>query len=289
MSQQNASAAQIVVQHKEFEHEGVACDVQQSPAVGAPHAFAHAVHSSIARSTQDSSHCDSQQKGSCTQTALQQAVFEHDGVVLATQQLPLEGSPQPGPQTPQTSDAVCAQTVSQASMQHTGSTRQIERQHRSSAQPGVVRALQQLPACGVPHAPPQSPHKICAPCAQVASHSVSQQKPSSAQIASQQSASEHEGVVRAVQQSPLAASPQPIPQTPQIPRAAVAHVASHCVVQQNMSAAHTFSQHVASSQRAFAWATQQAPVSGLPHSSLQVPQYSMASSAQVVSHSTSQQ
>jgi hypothetical protein len=149
MSQQNASAAQIVVQHKEFEHEGVACDVQQSPAVGAPHAFAHAVHSSIARSTQDSSHCDSQQKGSCTQTALQQAVFEHDGVVLATQQLPLEASPQPGPQTPQTSDAVCAQTVSQASMQHTGSTRQIERQHRSSAQccARQAAALTRLQAC----------------------------------------------------------------------------------------------------------------------------------------------
>jgi hypothetical protein len=153
---------------------------------------------------------------------MQHASSEHDGVGCAVQQSPLEASPQPGPQFPQACDAVCAQMLSHDSMQHTGSITQSERQQRSSEQPGVACAVQQLPAAGSPHAPPQSPHRISAASTQVWSHSVSQQNPSSEQIASQHSASEHDGVVRAVQQLPAVGTPQPMPQTPQSCCAALA-------------------------------------------------------------------
>ena len=289
MLQQKLSAAQMSSQQAASEHAGVAWPVQQSPAPGAPQTSEHGAHAVIAASAQFASHSDSQQNGSCAHTVAQQVASEQEGVGCAAQQSPLDAAPHPGPQTPQTCRAVCAQALSHACEQHTGSTRQIERQHRSSEQPGVVRAVQQLPAAGLPHAPPQSPQRMSAASAQVASHSSSQQKPSSEQTAEQQSSSAQDGVVLAAQQLPASGSPQPMPHTPQICVALFAHTASHSDSQQNASIAQTALQQVASSQEGPSCGTQHAPVIGLPHSSAQTPQYSIASDAQLASHSTSQQ
>lgn len=223
MLQQNPSTAHTDSQHAASLHARPACSVQQSPADGLPQVPAHPAQLWSAAVTQFASHSDSQQKGSCVQTVLQQVLSEHEGVACAVQQSPLEASPHPGPQFPQACDAVCAHTLSHDWTQHTGSITQIERQQRSSSQPDAACAVQQLPAAGSPHAPPQLSHRITAASAQDWSHEVSQQNPSSEQIASQQSASEHDGVVRAVQQLPAAGTPQPMPHTPQSCCAASAH------------------------------------------------------------------
>jgi hypothetical protein len=153
---------------------------------------------------------------------MQQAWFEQDGVACTAQQLPLDGCPQPGPQLPHACAAVPAHVLSHACMQQTGSITQIERQQRASEQPGVACAAQQFPPAGPPHAPLQAPQRICAACTHAASHAVSQHDPSRVQTAAQQSESEHDGVVRAVQQLPVPVTPQPMPHTPQTWRARVA-------------------------------------------------------------------
>jgi hypothetical protein len=289
MSQQKPSAAQTSSQQAASLQARPVCALQQSPAIGFPQVPAHPAHRASAVVAQVASQPDSQQNGSSMHTVRQHEASEHDGVACAVQQSPLEACPQPGPQIPQTCLAVAAQVLSHDWMQQTGSTTHSERQQRSSAHPGVACAVQQSPPAGPPHAPAQSPQRITAASAHDWSHEVSQQKPSSEQIASQQSASEHDGVVRAVQQLPALGSPQPMPHTPQICCAASAHDWSHCALQQNASATHTALQQVASSQSGPWCGTQHAPVIGLPHSSPQVPQYSTAVAAHDASHSTSQQ
>jgi hypothetical protein len=241
------------------------CAEQQLPAAGFPQVPAQLGQCDSAAFTQSWSQSDSQHTGSSVQTVMQQVWFEHDGVECTVQQLPLVAWPQPGPQLPHACAAVPAQTLSHDCMQQTGSITQIERQQRSSEQPGVACAAQQLPPAGPPHEPLQGPQRMAAACAHDASHVVSQQKPSSEQIASQQSASEHDGVACAVQQLPVPGFPQPMPQTPQIWRARAAQSASHEVWQQKLSAAQTWLQQPASSHDGPWCVAQHEPVIGLPH------------------------
>ena len=289
MPQQKPSTAQTASQHAASEQEGVPFLLQQSPASGLPQSSEHAPQTRIASSAHTWSHAPSQQKGSAVQIARQHSLSEHAGVVRASQQSPASGSPQPVVQTVQPSAAMFAQNSSHTSTQQNGSSTQTARQQFASAQPGEFEGWQQLAPPDTPHTPPQSPQRIPAASAHAASHATSQQRPSNAHTASQQRPSEQLGVACGVQQSPEPGAPQPIPQIPHESSAAFAQTASHASVQQKGSAAQTRSQQIASEQDGAMRAMQHSPAAGLPHSSAQVPQNSIAAVAHFSSHWTSQQ
>jgi hypothetical protein len=289
MPQQKLSTAQTASQHAASEQEGVPFSLQQSPASGLPQSSEHAPQTRIASSAHTWSHAPSQQKGSAVQIARQHSLSEHAGVVRASQQSPASGSPQPVVQTVQPSAAMFAQNSSHTSTQQNGSSTQTARQQFASAQPGEFEGWQQLAPPDTPHTPPQSPQRIPAASAHAASHATSQQRPSNAHTASQQRPSEQLGVACGVQQSPEPGAPQPIPQIPHESSAAFAQTASHASVQQKGSAAQTRSQQIASEQDGAMRAMQHSPAAGLPHSSAQVPQNSIAAVAHFSSHWTSQQ
>ena len=98
---------------------------------------------------------------------------------------------------------------------------------------------------------------------QTESHRVSQQNGSRAQIVEQQPASLQPGFERAVYALPVAGSPQPA----QSVRAAVAQIASHWLLQQYESSAHTRAQQADWYAKREACDTQAEPATGSPQPS----------------------
>jgi nitrous oxide reductase accessory protein NosL len=99
VSQQNGSAAQIALQHSASEQPGVVLATQQSFVFGLPQEGSpppppeQPAQLSAAASAQTMSHDVLQQNGSAAQIALQHSASEQPGVVLATQQSFVFGSP----------------------------------------------------------------------------------------------------------------------------------------------------------------------------------------------------
>jgi hypothetical protein len=144
VSQQNGSTVHTPSQQSALLQPPSCCGTQQSPASGSPQGLAHAPHEVSAAAAQYSSHRTSQQNGSCAQISVQHGASEHAGVVLAAQQLPADGLPQPTPHTPQFACAREAHIASQRVLQQNGSIAQTSWQHVGSTQPRPLLAKQQL-------------------------------------------------------------------------------------------------------------------------------------------------
>jgi len=132
------------------------------------------------------------------------------------------------------------------------------------------------------------PHELTAAFAQRKSHWTPQQNGSAAHTDWQQVASLQYGPGCCSQQSPVEGLPQ-VTQLAHDFSAALAHSWSHCVLQQNGSAAQIDAQQVSSEQPGAPFAVQQLFPFGAPHGSEHTAQALAAASAHSWSHCESQQ
>jgi hypothetical protein len=137
--------AQTASQHSASLQAGVPWGTSHPPAFGSPQVpGSPGSQNAFAYTAQVASHCTEQQNASNWQTVLQQAASSHLDVGCGRKQLPRPDAPQ----IEQNALASCAQSASQATVQHVLSIAQVLEQHAALLQPGVPCGVRQSPVAG---------------------------------------------------------------------------------------------------------------------------------------------
>jgi hypothetical protein len=137
--------AQTASQHSASLQAGVPWGTSHPPAFGSPQVpGSPGSQNAFAYTAQVASHCTEQQNASNWQTVLQQVGSSHLGVACGRKQLPRPDAPQ----IEQNALASCAQSASQATVQHVLSIAQVLEQQAALLQPGVPCGVRQSPVAG---------------------------------------------------------------------------------------------------------------------------------------------
>jgi hypothetical protein len=285
VSQQKTSCWHTEMQQSPCAQPPVGLGTKQEPEVPTPHPLEQR---SSAYSTQNESHAERQQNGSCAHTVAQHDGSSQYGVSCARRHDPLHPLPHPGsPQhSPRASDT---HSASHSTTQHVGSVLHTTAQHVLSSQPPLACVSKQDPAHGQRQVP-NGRQVVRASVTHAWSHLSLQHEGSCAHTPLQQATSAQPGALPTLRQSP---SPGHVLAAMHTTSASAAHPSSHATRQHARSTLQTEAEHFRLAHPRPPWAARQSPtpepVGGRSHDPSPAAAALNACCTQIASHCTEQQ